>query len=108
MRFGNTPERTIAMSETRDAYVKKMKAKLDEWNAEIAKLEAKAKQKEADAQQSYEKQIDELKEKRGQAKDRLDQMRQAGETAWDDLKAGIEQATTALGEAVRSAQSRFQ
>ncbi len=41
------------MGETRDAFVKKMKAKLDEWNAEIAKLESRARQHEADAQKAY-------------------------------------------------------
>ena len=49
------------MSDTRDAYVEKMKAKLDEWNADIAKLEAQAKQKEADARVSYQDQIETLK-----------------------------------------------
>ena len=40
------------MTTTRDAYVQKVKAKLDEWNAEIDRLEAQARQKEADAQTS--------------------------------------------------------
>lgn len=95
------------MSDTRDAYVEKMKAKLDEWNAEIAKLEAKAKQKEADARMDIEKQIEELKEKRSKANEKLEQMSSAGESAWNDLKAGVEQAADALGDALKAARSRF-
>lgn len=95
------------MSDTREAYVKKMKAKLDEWNAEIAKLEAKSRQVEADAKTAYEQQIESIKEKRQATRENLDTMRQAGENAWKDLKAGVENAAASLGEAIRSAQSRF-
>jgi uncharacterized coiled-coil DUF342 family protein len=84
-----------------------MKAKLDEWNAEIDKLEAKARQKEADARKDLEKQIEELKAKRSKANEQIDQMSSAGESAWNDLKAGVEQATNALGDALKSARSRF-
>jgi uncharacterized coiled-coil DUF342 family protein len=97
----------MTMSETRDAYVAKMKAKLDEWNAEIAKLEAKAKQKEADARKDFEEQIEELKAKRSKANEQLEQMSSAGESAWNDLKAGVEQAADVLGDALNAARSRF-
>jgi uncharacterized coiled-coil DUF342 family protein len=95
------------MNETRDAFVKKMKAKLDEWNAEIAKLEAKARQHEADAQKEYYQQIDALKEKRRSTEADLAKMQTAGESAWEDLKAGVGNAAGALGNAIRSAKSRF-
>lgn len=95
------------MSENRDAYIMKMKAKLDEWNAVIAKLEAKAKQKEADARKDFEEQIEELKAKRSKANEQLDQMSSAGESAWNDLKASVEQAADALGDALSAARSRF-
>lgn len=95
------------MSGNREVYVEKMKAKLDEWNAEIDKLEAKSRQAEADAKKVYQKQIESIKEKRRETRVNLDEMRQAGEGAWQDLKAGVENAAASLGEAIRSAQSRF-
>jgi uncharacterized coiled-coil DUF342 family protein len=95
------------MSEKRDAFVKKMKAKLDEWNADIAKLEATAKQKEAEARGDVERRIEELKAKRKTVEDDLDQLSSSGEDAWEDLKAGIDSAADALGEALQSARSRF-
>jgi chromosome segregation ATPase len=96
------------MTTTRDAYVQKIKAKLDEWNAEIDRLEAQARQKEADAQTRLQEQIDQVKAKRQTAEEKLDDVRQAGGDAWEDLKSGLELATEAVGDALRSARSRFQ
>ena len=93
--------------ESRDAYVKKMQAKLDEWNADIAKLEAKAQGAKADAQAGYNQQIENLKSKREEAAGKLKEMQSAGDDAWEDLKAGIEMAWDSLGSAVTSAFSRF-
>ena len=39
------------MSQSRDIFVKKMKAKLDEWNAEIDKLEAQREHRVPEARQ---------------------------------------------------------
>jgi predicted nucleic acid-binding Zn-ribbon protein len=96
------------MSETRDEYVKMMKSKLDEWNAQISQLETMARQKEAQARLDYQQRVDALKEKRQALESRLEQVRQAGEGAWEDMKTGAELAAGALGEALRSAASRFQ
>ena len=96
------------MTTTRDAYVQKIKAKLDEWNAEIDRLEAQARQKEADAQTRLQEQIDQVKAKRRAAEEKLDDVRQAGGDAWEDLKSGVELAAEAVGDALRSARSRFQ
>ena len=51
----------------RDAYVKKMQAKLDDWNAEIDQLSAKADAAQADAKLEYDKQIETLKKQREEA-----------------------------------------
>lgn len=96
------------MSESRDAFVKKMQAKLDEWNAEIDKLEAQSRQKEADLQQDYQRRIAELKTQRQEARQKLEKLQNAGESAWEDLKSGVELAAGALGDALKSARARFQ
>ena len=95
------------MNDNRDVYVEKMKAKLDEWNAEIDKLEAKARQAKADARVGYREQVDALKKKKATLSERVDDLRQSGEGAWKDIKTGIELAADSLSEALRSAQSRF-
>jgi uncharacterized coiled-coil DUF342 family protein len=91
----------------KDEYVRKMHSKLDQANAEIDVLAAKADQAKAEAHAEYDKQIETLRSKRDHAKKRMDELQQSGEGAWEDLKAGVEMAWDALGEAVRSARSRF-
>ena len=39
----------------RDEYVEKMKTKLDQWNAEIAKWEVKSREAQAEARAEYDK-----------------------------------------------------
>lgn len=95
------------MSENRDVYVKKIKAKLDEWNAEIDRLEAISRQKGADMQAAYQNRLEELKEKRQSTRMKLEKLQSAGENAWQDLKEGVESAAQSLGEALKAAQSRF-
>jgi uncharacterized coiled-coil DUF342 family protein len=95
------------MSDQRDVFVEKIKAKLDEWNAEIARLEAKARQQEADTKLKLEEQIETLRKKRKSTEADLDKLCQAGDSAWEDLKSGVESAATSLGEAIKSANSRF-
>ena len=91
----------------KDEYVRKLQAKLAEWNAEIDTLIAKAGEVKADAKQEYTEQIASLKVKQNAAKEKIEELQQSGGSAWEDLKSGIELAWTAMGEAIDSAKSRF-
>lgn len=92
----------------RETYEKKLEAKLDEWSAEIDKLKAKADEAQADVQLEYYKQIEELRSLQATANKKLVVLAKAGDDAWEDLKAGIESAWDSLGNALKSATSRFQ
>lgn len=91
----------------KEAYEKKLQAQLDEWNAEIDKLKAKADEAEADAQLEYYKQIEGLRSKQEMARDKLKELKEAAEDAWEDLKAGVDSAWDSLGETLKSVASRF-
>jgi hypothetical protein len=91
----------------KEAYENKLQAQLDEWNAEINKLKAKADKAEADAQLKYYKEIEELRTMQETARKKLAELKEAGDDAWQDLKAGIDSAWDTLGNALRSAISRF-
>jgi chromosome segregation ATPase len=91
----------------KDAYEKKMQAQLDEWDADITKLKAQADKAKADAQLEYFKQIEELRERQQRAQEKLTEIRQASDTAWEDMKAGAENAWDSLADAMRAARSRF-
>jgi chromosome segregation ATPase len=90
-----------------DASERKMEARLEEIDAEIAKLKAKAKGAEADAEIEYEKHLSELRERREEVSERLARLKDAGDDAAGDLRTGLEDAWRALGEALDKAKSRF-
>ena len=92
---------------TKQAYEQKLQARLDAWAADIAKLEAKASEAQADARIEYQKQVRELKSRQEEARSKLAEYQRAGEQAGADLKAGVEGALDALGGALKSASSRF-
>ncbi len=72
----------------RQAYTEKMKAKLDEWNADIDKLEAQAKNAEADAQIKFQQQLDRLKATRDDAAKRLRGATECQHRCMGDLSPG--------------------
>jgi predicted nucleic acid-binding Zn-ribbon protein len=86
------------MSE-REQYVEKAKARIDQWNADIEKLQAKAGEAKADAKIEYEKQLRELRAQRDEAKEKLDEIAKASDSAWDDMKAGFESAWDKISSA---------
>ena len=91
----------------KDEYVQKLHAKLDEWSAEIDKLQAKADKTSAESRIEYQKQIKNLQQRRQEAEKKVDELRSAGEGAWEDLKAGVQLSWDAMEEAVKSARSKF-
>ena len=93
--------------EDRKAYIDKMAAKLKEWDAEIQKLEAKADAVKVDVKTDYRKQIDELRGKRAEAQQKLNEIKVAGEGAWEELKAGIENSWKIMGDSLKSAIGKF-
>lgn len=91
----------------KEAYEKKIEAQLEEWKSEIDSMKAKADKADADARIEYYKQIDSLRLKQEAAKEKLNELKNAGGEAWEDLKAGIELAGDSLWDAIKSAKARF-
>lgn len=91
----------------KDAYLQKIEAQLKEWKSEIDKIKAKADKADADAKLEYYEQIEELRTKQQAAQEKFTELKDAGEDAWEDLKAGVELAGVSLAEALKSAGSRF-
>lgn len=96
------------MTAKRDAYVQRLKAKMDEWNAEIAKLSAKADQAEAQSKIEYYKRLEDLRAKRRDLQDKIAGMEQAGEGAWEDLKQGLENSWEVFKASLSKARSEFE
>jgi hypothetical protein len=96
------------MTEKKDAYVQKMKAKLNELNAEIEWLVSKVNQARAESRIEYQKQLSDLREKRRDLEDKIVAMHQAGESAWEDLKQGLENSWEILKISFGKAKSEFE
>ena len=97
--------------ETKDSYLQKMKEKFDDlnykWNIERNKLEAKTQQAKAEVKEKYEKKLKTLQERREQMRQKLDQIDNAGEEAWRDIKEGVDSAWQSVNEAIKKARSHF-
>jgi flagellar hook-basal body complex protein FliE len=93
--------------DEKSAYAQKFEAKLDQWRAEIDKLQAKAKEASADTKLKYQEEIDELRAKQKKAEQKLDQLGEARGKAWEDVKSGVDAAWDDLENAVRNAAERF-
>ncbi|MGD2173508.1 MAG: coiled coil domain-containing protein [Gammaproteobacteria bacterium] len=94
------------MSE-KETYRKKIDAKMDEWNAEIDKLEARADRAGADMQLQYYEELKKLRALQEEARSKLDELGDAGDDAWEDLKNDVDNAIAAIERAVNTAGARF-
>ena len=95
------------MKNKRKVYEEKLEAQLKEWSAQIALLRAKADNAKADAKIEYYKTVDALQHKQNEAKTKLQELKTAGDEAWEDLKAGAEKAWAEVKTAYHDATSRF-
>lgn len=91
----------------RDQYVEQLKSKLDEWNAELAKLEAEGERTQAQMSKALQEQIAEARKRRDEAWEWLNKLQKANESAWDDMVKGTEKAWDAFSDALKKARSRF-
>ena len=92
---------------TREIYMEKLKARLNLWNAELGRIDAKAHAAQADVRIELERIADELHRKRDEASRHVRKLERAREDAWDELKGGTESAFVALGKAFERARERL-
>jgi DNA anti-recombination protein RmuC len=92
---------------SRDEYLKQFKANLDDWNAQIDKLEEKAREAQTGAKAQYEKQLELLHEMRDEAQKNFSEMQNATTAAWDVMLQGTEKAWHTWVNAFEDARSKF-
>lgn len=95
------------MMDKRKAYEEKLDAQLEEWNAQIALFKAKADKAKAEAMIEYYKTIEALQRRQDGAKTKLNELKTAGDEAWEDLKTGAEKAWDEINASFHEAASRF-
>jgi len=92
----------------RDEYVKNLKDQIDRWNAEAAKLEARAKQAQAGAKAEYAKQIEQFRKRRDDAMSEMRRIQAASMDAWGELVRGADAALKSMQEAFEKARASFE
>ena len=91
----------------RDADLRKSQVKQHEWQTEIDTLTTTAGNVTVAVRNKYHDQIESVKAKQAATRKKIEKLQQAGGSAWNDLKSGMNLAGTAMGEAIDSARSRF-
>ena len=91
----------------KDDYQRKIEAQLNQWDAEINLLKAKAQNAEADAKITYQKKLEDLKSKKDVVIKRLQELKTSGTEVFEELKDGIDKACTELKHGFNSALSHF-
>ncbi|MDT8357619.1 MAG: hypothetical protein RQ758_03845 [Methanomicrobiaceae archaeon] len=91
----------------KDAYVRMIEAKLEELDAEIHKLKARAKEESASAEIKLNKMIDQYRTDRQDLERELEALRESGGSAWEDMQEGVDRALAELKASFEKASSRF-
>jgi hypothetical protein len=88
----------------RDEYVRKLKAQIDQWNAQMAKWEALSQE----VKNKYLQQLDELQVRRDQALAEMRRIQGASADAWGDMMRGADGAFKEMREAFERARKAFE
>ncbi|ESS73959.1 hypothetical protein MGMO_8c00960 [Methyloglobulus morosus KoM1] len=75
---------------TKEEYLAKLKTQLDSWQAEVGELEAKASEAVEDLKPEIEEQITNLKAKFAEGEVKFNELADATEEAWEELKVDAE------------------
>lgn len=93
---------------TRDEYVQKLKKQLDQWNADMAVWESRARSAQADAKKRYERELEDLAAQREKAMYNLRLIENASASAWSDFSKGADEAWERMREAIAKARKHFE
>ena len=91
----------------RDEYVRKLKTQIDEWNAEAARWEDKARKAQAGTKAEYERQLESFRRRSEDAMSGLDRLQRAGADAWTEMMRGVEASVKSMQEAFERARRNF-
>ena len=81
---------------TREDYIAKMKLQLDELDAQMSKLEAKAQEAKDTARDKYKDEMAKLRHQSRLAKGKLADLKAAGEDKWETMVTEMEKVRDAF------------
>jgi hypothetical protein len=98
------------MKERRKAVEEKLDAQLNEWNAQIDLLKAKADKAKTEAKivyYNFYNTIEDLQRRQKDMRAKLHELKTAGDGAWEDIKTGAEKAYGEVNSAFIDAISKL-
>ena len=92
-------------NQQKKAYLDKVQARVDRWDAEISRLEAAARETTADAKIEYLRQVDGMRQKRDEVLKRISDIKNAGTEAWEELKGGVDRILHDIESTIEATKS---
>jgi len=93
--------------DAKELYRQKLDAQLKEWNAKVNLLAAKVENATADAKIRYARQLDEIKAKQTEIKEKLTELENAGSGAWESVKTKTDSVLEDLKTKISQALSNM-
>lgn len=90
-----------------DEYIAKMKLQLDEVDAKMDKLEAKATEAKEDARAKYKDEMGKLRQQSKLAKVKLEELKAAGEDKWEAMVTETEKIRDAFAHSFNYFKSQL-
>jgi chromosome segregation ATPase len=97
----------VYSQEQMQAFREQTETRLAEYKKEIDQLQAKAEQLGGDAKAKAEQQLTALRQKQDEVSEKLKELGSSSESAWGQIKSGIEAAMEDLGNAYKKAAAEF-
>lgn len=91
----------------RDEHVQRLKAQIDQWNAEAAHWEEKAKEAQAGMRTEYERQLANFRARSEEAMAELRRLQTASTDAFTEMMRGADAAMRSMQEAFDRARKNF-
>jgi uncharacterized coiled-coil DUF342 family protein len=91
----------------KDEYCATMDSEIKNWDAQVDALNAKGKQMSADAQVGYETQVKAMRADRDLACEKLQELRTANESAWQQMQSGVEAAWTSMKNSMEKVAAQY-
>lgn len=88
-------------------YQQKLQAQLDEWEADLNKLKAKASGASADAKLEMNQHIENMQAKIDEGKAKLSELAETSDDAWESIKEGVESTWESLKSGFHDAVSKI-
>jgi hypothetical protein len=93
---------------SRDEYVQKLKSEIDYWNAEAARWEAGAQERQGSWQDEARRQLEHFRQRSEEAMTQLRRVQNASGDAWSEMMRGADAAFSNMQEAFDRARKSFQ